>query len=80
MNQPEKARPLLERAAKVEPFDAPIHYHLAMVYRGLDRAADSPRELAEFQRLKEMKEKLKQTYRDMRLQPKPDRPDSDLPK
>jgi tetratricopeptide (TPR) repeat protein len=80
MNQPEKARPLLERAAKVEPFDAPIHYHLAMVYRGLDRAADSRRELAEFQRLKEMKEKLKQTYRDMRLQPKPDRPDPNLPK
>jgi len=80
MNQPEKARPLLERAAKVEPFDAPIHYHLAMVYRGLERTADSRRELAEFQRLKDLKEKLKQTYHDMRLQPKPDRPDPDLPK
>ena len=79
-DQPDKAQPLLERAAKAEPFDAPIHYHLAMVYRGLGRTADSRRELAEFQRLKEMKEKLKQTYRDMRIQPKLDRPDPDLPK
>lgn len=80
MNQPDKAQPLLEQAVKVEPFDAPIRYHLAMVYRGLGRTADSRRELAEFQRLKDMKEKLRQAYRDMRLQPKPDRPDSDLPK
>jgi tetratricopeptide (TPR) repeat protein len=79
MNQPEKAAPLLERAAKLEPFDAPIHYHLAMVYRGLGRTADSRRELAEFQKVKDMKEKLRQTYRAMRLQPKPERPDPTVP-
>jgi tetratricopeptide (TPR) repeat protein len=75
MSQPEKAQALLERAVKVEPFDAVIRYHLAMVYRDLGRTADSRRELAEVQRLKDLKEKLKQTYREMRLQPKPDRPD-----
>jgi tetratricopeptide (TPR) repeat protein len=80
MNQPEKAKPLLERAAKLEPFDAPIHYHLAMVYRGLGRTADSRRELQEFQKVKDMKEKLRQTYREMRLQPKPERPDPTVPK
>jgi predicted Zn-dependent protease len=80
MNQEAKAQPLLERAVKLEPLDAVIHYHLAMVYRGLGRTADSHRELAEFQRLKDMKEKLRQTYRDMRLQPKPDRPDPTDPK
>lgn len=79
MNQPEKALPLLERAAKLEPFDAPIHYHLAIVYRGLGRTADSRRELVEFQKVKEMKEKLRQTYREMRLQPKPERPDPTVP-
>lgn len=79
LNQPEKAEPLLERAAKLEPFDAPIHYHLAMVYRSLGRTADSRRELAEFQKVKDMKEKLRQTYRAMRLQPKPERPDSSVP-
>jgi tetratricopeptide (TPR) repeat protein len=79
-NQPEKAEPLLERAAKLEPFDAPVHYHLAMVYRGLGRPADSRRELAEFEKVKDMKEKLKQTYHEMRLQPKPERPDPIVPK
>jgi tetratricopeptide (TPR) repeat protein len=80
LSQPEKALPLLERASKAEPFDAVVHYHLAMVYRSLGREADSGRELAEFQKLKDMKEKLRQTYRDMRLQPKNDRPDPSLPK
>lgn len=80
MNQPEKAQSLLERAVQLEPFDAVIHYHLAMVYRGLGRATDSRRELAQFQKLKDMKEKLKQTYHEMRLQPKPDRPDPTAPK
>jgi tetratricopeptide (TPR) repeat protein len=81
MRQPEKALPLLERASKAEPFDAVVHYHLATVYRSLGREADSRRELAEFQKLKDRKEKLRQTYRDMRLQPKNDRPDDpSLPK
>jgi tetratricopeptide (TPR) repeat protein len=75
LKQPGKAAPLLERAAKLEPFDAPTHYHLAMVYRDLGRMADSRRELAEFQKAKDENEKLKQTYREMRLQPKPERPD-----
>jgi tetratricopeptide (TPR) repeat protein len=79
-NQAGKAQSLLERAVKQEPFDAVLHYHLAMVYRDLGRTADSRREVAEFQRLKELKEKLKQTYHEMRLQPKPDRPDSGAPK
>jgi tetratricopeptide (TPR) repeat protein len=80
MSQPEKALPFLERASRAEPFDAVIHYRLAMVYRSLGREADSRSELAEFQKLKDMKEKLKQTYRDMHLQPRNDRPDPSLPK
>jgi Tfp pilus assembly protein PilF len=79
LKQPEKAAPLLERAARLEPFEAPIHYHLAMVYRDLGRTADSRRELAEFQKAKDAKEKLTQTYHEMRLQPKPERPDPTVP-
>lgn len=79
MNQPEKAQPLLERAVKAEPFDAVVRYQLAMVYRGLGRTDDARRELAEFKKLKEMKEKLKQTYQEMRLQPKPERSDPTVP-
>ncbi len=79
MNQPEKAQPLLEHAIKAEPFDAVLRYRLAMIYRGLGRTEDSGRELAEFKRLKEMKEQLKQTYSQMRLQPKPERSDPSVP-
>jgi len=35
----------------------------------MGRTADAQKELAEFQRLKEMKDRLKQVYQDMRLQP-----------
>jgi tetratricopeptide (TPR) repeat protein len=81
MNQPEKAQPLLERAARLEPFNAVTHYRLSVVYRGLGRADDARRELAEFQRLKEMKERLKNIYAEMRLQPgKQERLDADIPK
>jgi tetratricopeptide (TPR) repeat protein len=76
MNQADKAQPLLEHASKAEPFDAAIRYQLAMAYSRMGRTDDARRELAQFQKLKEMKEKLKQTYHDMRLQPKPDRPDT----
>jgi tetratricopeptide (TPR) repeat protein len=79
LKQPEKAAPLLELAATLEPFEAPIHYHLAMVYRDLGRAADSRRELAEFQKAKGAKEKLSETYHEMRLEPKADRPDPTVP-
>jgi tetratricopeptide (TPR) repeat protein len=81
MNQPEKAETLLQRAARLEPYNAAIHYRLATVYRSLGRTADARRELSEFQRLNGMKEHLKEMYREMRLQPgKPDSPDSDVPK
>ncbi len=81
MNQPEKAKPLLENAARLDPTNATTRYHLATVYRGLGRTADARRELAEFQELKEMKARLKESYREMRLQPvKQEQPDPDVPR
>jgi cytochrome c-type biogenesis protein CcmH/NrfG len=81
MNQPEKAVPLLERAAQLEPFNATIRYHLSMVYRKVGRTGDAQRELAEFRRLKELKARLNDVYSAMRLKPvKQERPDPDVPK
>jgi tetratricopeptide (TPR) repeat protein len=81
MNQPEKAKPLLEEAVRLDPTNAATRYHLATVYRGLGRPADARRELAEFQKLKEMKERLKQNYSEMRLRPaKQEQPDANVPK
>ncbi len=80
MHRPAEAQPYLERAAQIEPFTAVTHYRLSQVYRAVGRTADAQKELAEFQRLKDMKERLKQVYQEMRLQPaKPER-DADVVK
>jgi tetratricopeptide (TPR) repeat protein len=81
LQQAEKAKPYLERAAQLDPYNAVAHYHLATLYRQMGRTEDSKRELAEFQKVKDMKDRLKQVYKEMRLQPvKPDRPDASIPK
>jgi len=76
MHQSKEAEPYLKRARELEPFNAVTHYRLSLVYRELGRAGEAQKELAEFQRLKEMKDRLKQIYEEMRLQPmKQDQPD-----
>ena len=69
MHRPAEAEPYLKRSVELEPFTAAAHYRLSLVYRAAGRTADAQKELAEFQRLKDMKERLKQVYQDMRLQP-----------
>jgi cytochrome c-type biogenesis protein CcmH/NrfG len=81
MHRSQEAEPYLKRAQQLEPFNAATHYRLSLVYRALGRAADAQRELSEFQRLKEMKDRLKQVYEEMRLQPlKQDRLETDSAK
>jgi len=69
LNQPEKALPLLEQAVKVDPTNATAHFRLSTLYRKMGRADDASRELADYQKYKAMKEKLRETYRQMRLDP-----------
>jgi tetratricopeptide (TPR) repeat protein len=49
--KPEKAITLLERAAKLQPDGASVHYALMMAYRNAGRAADAQREKAIFDKL-----------------------------
>jgi cytochrome c-type biogenesis protein CcmH/NrfG len=80
MHQPDKAQVHLERAVQVEPYDPAVHYRLGVVYRELGRTDDAKRELAEFERLKKMKNDLQSLYQAMRLEPgKQDRLDSEVP-
>jgi tetratricopeptide (TPR) repeat protein len=72
MNEPQKAQPFLEKAVALDPSDASAHYQLGTLYRKVGRAEDARRELAEFQRLKQMKEQLKDVYKVMRRGTKPD--------
>jgi tetratricopeptide (TPR) repeat protein len=81
MNQPQKAEPLLEHAVAVDPTSAVAHFRLSTVYRQSGRTADAKRELQEYQKYKAMKDKLKDIYREMRLQPsKQERDESEIPK
>lgn len=69
MHRMSDAEPYLKRAEQLEPFTAVTHYRLSLVYRASGRDAEAQKELAEFQRLKDLKEHLKQVYQEMRLQP-----------
>jgi hypothetical protein len=81
MHRAGDAEPYLKRAAQLEPFTAVTHYRLSLVYRAAGRTADAQRELAEFQRLKDLKERLKQVYQEMRLQTaKQERPEPEVAK
>jgi len=69
MNQPDKAEPLLQRAVQLDPTSAAAHFRLSTLYRQAGRATDAKRELEEYRKYKEMKEKLHDIYHDMRVKP-----------
>ena len=69
MGQPDKAEPLLERALQLDPTSAAAHFRLSTLYRQAGRTADAKRELEEYQKYKDMKEKLQELYHEMRLKP-----------
>jgi tetratricopeptide (TPR) repeat protein len=65
MDQPQKAEPLLHQALKLDPTSALAHFRLSAVYRQTGRSADAKHELAEYQKYKEMKDKLRTIYSDL---------------
>jgi tetratricopeptide (TPR) repeat protein len=75
MNQESKALPYLEAAIKLEPTDAPDHYRLSRLYRQQGRIEDAKQELALYQKYKEMREKLRTIYKDLRLPPGANEPE-----
>lgn len=54
----DQAIPRLEKAARLVRGNAQIHYYLSQAYRRAGRKEDAAREMAEFQRLKEMEDPL----------------------
>ena len=61
------ALPLLESAVKADPGNILAHYRLSTVYRSLHRPEDAKRELAEYKKYKDLKEKLRTIYKDMKI-------------
>lgn len=62
------ALPLLERVVASDPTNAQAHYRLSAVYRKLNRPDDAKRELTEYQKYRDLKEKMRKLYKDLRLE------------
>jgi cytochrome c-type biogenesis protein CcmH/NrfG len=75
MGQTEKAEQLLERAIQLDPTSAVAHFRLSTLYRRTGRAADAQHEIEEYQKYKDMKEKLRDLYHTMRVEPTKEEPD-----
>lgn len=71
----DKAEQPLQRAVKLDPTSAVVHFRLSTLYRQTGRSADAQRELEQYQKYKEMKEKLRELYHTMRVEPAKVEPD-----
>jgi Tfp pilus assembly protein PilF len=80
MEEPQKAEPLLQHALQLDPTSALAHFRLSTVYRETGRAADAKHELEEYQKYKQMKEKLRQIYHDLHPEQPPDVNEETSPK
>jgi tetratricopeptide (TPR) repeat protein len=74
MNQSDKALALLEQAVQLEPTNPTAHYRLATLYRKNGRIDDAKHEVDLYKQYKDLKEKLRTTYKDLLIQPKEIRP------
>jgi Tfp pilus assembly protein PilF len=70
------ALPLLEPLVAADPTNVVAHYRLSTAYRKLKRPADAKREMDAYQKYKEMKEKMRAVYKEMRLDSPQDEPDN----
>jgi Tfp pilus assembly protein PilF len=67
-NDPAAALPLLEQVTTADPTNVLAHYRLSAVYRKLNRPEDAKRELDAYQKYKDIKEKLRLIYKELRLE------------
>lgn len=67
-NENEKALPLLEQVLQADPTNMLAHFRLSALYRKLHRPEDARRELADYQKYKAIKDKLREVYVAMRTQ------------
>jgi tetratricopeptide (TPR) repeat protein len=75
-----KALPFLLRAVETDATNPVVHMRLATVYRESGRRDDAARELAEFRKLKDLKDRLQSVYEKMRLRaPGQERQNQDIP-
>ena len=66
------AVPILEQVTAADPTNTLAHFRLSAAYRKLGRTADAKRELDAYQHLKQIKDRMRVVYKEMRQQ-SPDR-------
>jgi len=67
MDQPDKALTLLKHAIAIDPLNYTAHYRLSSLDRKLGKPEEASKELAEYQKYKAMKDKLRDLFHDMRV-------------
>lgn len=67
LNQQDKAQQALERAVQIDPSNYVAHYRLAGIYRRERRYADVKKQIDEYKKYKDMKDKLQQIFQSMRV-------------
>lgn len=78
MKQTQKAQALLEHAVHLNPTSPEAHFRLATIYREEGRIADAKLEIEQYQKFRNMKEKLRSIYKEMRLQPTQQEPEQGM--
>lgn len=76
-DQSAAALPLLEPLVAADPTNVLAHYRLSTAYRKLKRPADAKRQIDAYQQYKEIKDKMRAVYKDMRLDAPQNEPDND---
>jgi tetratricopeptide (TPR) repeat protein len=67
MDQPDKARDLLVHALQIDSMNETAHYRLSTLDRKQGKIDEAKKEIAEYQKYKEMKAKLRLIFREMRV-------------
>ncbi len=57
---------VLQAMEKADPTDVLVHFRLSALYRRMGRPADAKREVAEYEKYKAIKEKMRALYKEMR--------------
>ena len=69
LNQLDEALQVLEQAIQQEPTNAAAHYRLSTLYKREGRVDDAMREVDLYKKFKDLKDKLRATYKDLLIQP-----------
>jgi tetratricopeptide (TPR) repeat protein len=69
LNQLDKALQVLEQAIQLEPTNPAAHYRLSTLYKKQGRVDDAKREVELYKKFKDLKDKLRATYKDLLIQP-----------